>query len=181
MSRKHLIYLALVVGLLLLNAGRSLLVTDHEATISDTSGQGLVVDRTVFELGSLAEDAGDLEVVARDLFAPVRPQVAQAQQPSKSAPPSSSQPQGASKEELARRHAQDELDKFVLAGVLVKDSEVTAMLVKEENHFSVKVGERVGKDVLIQKITFDDVVLVNQEWGVERILKIENLDPGDQD
>lgn len=181
MSRKHLIYTALLVGLLLLNAGRSLFVTDREATISETSGRGLIVDTTVFELGSLAEDAGDLDVVTRDLFAPVRPPVAQTQQPSKPAPPISSQPQGASKEKLARQNAQDELDKFALAGVLVKDSEITAMLVKEENHFSVKVGERVGKDVLIQKITFDDVVLVNQEWGVERILTIENIGPGDQD
>lgn len=181
MRRKHLIYVTLVAGLLLLNAIRIAFLSDQDAALSDVDGQGLLVDTAAFELGSLGEDDGDAEIIVRDLFAPLRPEVAVFDEPSKPVVPAPVQPQGPSKEALARQLAQEDLDKFALAGVLVKDSKITAMLTREDNHFVARAGEWVGKDVLIQEISFDDVVLVNQQWGLERILSVEKAEHSDKD
>lgn len=181
MSRKHMFYGALVIGLLLLNIGRVSFNADRSAGPINSAAEPSLVDAVRFELAGLADDGSGVDKIARDLFAPVRPEAAPIEAVPKQPAPVAPKPRGPSPEELARQRALEELDKFKLAGVIMKDREITAMLIGEENHYAVKAGERIGKDVVIQEITFDDVVLVNQEWGVERILTIENLGPIGQD
>lgn len=181
MSRKPMVYGALVIGLLLLNAGRVFVNSDRSAVTADIPGAPGLVDAARFELAGLADNGSGVDKIARDLFAPLRLETAPVEAAPKQPAPVAPAARGPSPEELARQRALDELDKFKLAGVVMKDREITAMLISEADHYVVKAGEWIGKDVMIQEITFDDVVLINQEWGVERILTIENLNPIGQD
>lgn len=55
------------------------------------------------------------------------------------------------------------------------------MLAVEKIHYVVGAGEWIEEDVFVRGITFDEVVIANREWGVERILKIANVGFVNQD
>lgn len=182
MSRKNLIYAMLLGMLLLLNIGRIWFEADESASAPDADQDHITGRSARFELVGLAEDEVSIGTVARDIFAPVRPQAITAvTAPPREAAPATPQPSRPSEDDLARERAQAELDKFKLAGVLINDSQITAMLAIEKDHYVVGVGERIGEDVFVQVITFDEVVIANQEWGVERILTIANAGSVNQD
>lgn len=75
MPRKKLIYAMLLGMLLLLNIGRIWFEADENAGVPDAGQDHIAGGSARFELVGLAEDEANIGTVARDIFAPVRPEV----------------------------------------------------------------------------------------------------------
>jgi hypothetical protein len=166
--KRYLPYILIAGGLLALNVGKWVFGSDP-ARVQEQASSPERITPQEFAL-RVARPAAQDNAKARDLFfAKAAPVAVRAS--ARPAPPPGPPPK--TPEELAQEQAQSELARLSVTGIAFRNGKGQAFVMRGEESFVVKTGDKVAERFEVTSISADYVSLRDTETGLEKQVTLQ--------